>query len=51
MNTDMSVYGVTELTREEASSTSGGWLLWALSGAFSVAVIIAGILELTKKKS
>ena len=36
MNTDMSVYGVTELAREEASSTSGGWLLWLFYGAFSI---------------
>lgn len=32
MKTVMSTYGVTELTPEEASELSGGWLLWLALG-------------------
>lgn len=33
MKADMSAYGVTEITREEASATSGGWFFWLVLGA------------------
>ena len=36
MKTDMSAYGVTELTPQEASATSGGWF-WA------IAEVLAGL--------
>ncbi|MER8600887.1 hypothetical protein NKH09_23825 [Mesorhizobium sp. M1339] len=35
MTTDMSAYGVTELTPEEACATSGGWV-WPIVGAIAV---------------
>ncbi|MGY4463992.1 hypothetical protein [Bradyrhizobium sp. LB13.1] len=43
MKTDLSVYGVTELTPEEASATSGGWF-WAFAGVLAglAAAIAAG---------
>ncbi|WOH63664.1 hypothetical protein [Bradyrhizobium sp. BWA-3-5] len=43
MKTDMSDYGVTELTPEEASATSGG-VFWAIVGVIAgLAAYIAAI--------
>ncbi len=46
MKTDMSGYGVTELTSEEASATSGGGLFWAIffgvMGLVGLAAVIIG---------
>ncbi|QIA25206.1 MULTISPECIES: hypothetical protein [Mesorhizobium] len=43
MKTNMQAYGVTELTREEACATSGGWF-WLASAVFSgVAALVFGI--------
>ncbi|WFU79241.1 hypothetical protein QA645_32705 [Bradyrhizobium sp. CIAT3101] len=44
MKIDMSAYGVTELTPEEASATSGGWF-WAIAGVLAgvAAAIAAGL--------
>lgn len=43
MKTDMQAYGVTELTREEACATSGGWLFLTaiVSGIVSLGLAVA----------
>ncbi|MGX7877074.1 hypothetical protein ACVDG8_013095 [Mesorhizobium sp. ORM8.1] len=50
MKTNMQAYGVTELTREEACATSGGfWLpLAAFSGVASLVLSIAAVITYLK---
>ncbi|MER8390067.1 hypothetical protein NKH09_23835 [Mesorhizobium sp. M1339] len=47
MKTDMSAYGATELTPEEASATSGGWLIWLAGGLISA--FFTGVISIVIK--